>query len=61
MFDSLAAKCIFVVAAGSAPVRALACQELVTTVSMEYILIDGNVGRLMVWHAQCLHGNKRGQ
>eukprot|EP00971_Amphidinium_carterae_P336783 6473325-Amphidinium_carterae.6 len=29
--DSLAATCIFVLAAGSAPVRALASQELVTT------------------------------
>eukprot|EP00971_Amphidinium_carterae_P259762 5154068-Amphidinium_carterae.1 len=47
--DCLAAKFIFVLAAGSAPVRAVASQELVTTISTDYIHIDRNVAmRLMM-------------
>eukprot|EP00971_Amphidinium_carterae_P076582 1512500-Amphidinium_carterae.1 len=41
--DRLAAKCIFVLAAGSAPERALDLKELVTTLDSEYIHIVINI------------------
>eukprot|EP00971_Amphidinium_carterae_P106151 2102305-Amphidinium_carterae.1 len=46
--ESLAAKFIFALAAGSAPARKLASQELITTVSTDYLHIEGNVAGLMM-------------